>query len=763
MGGSMIQLLAYGAQDVYITGSPQVTYFKAIYKRYSNFAMEFYKNNINDAPNNGSTLRIPVTRYGDLIGQMFFELPVNMSILANYTTTGSTPDVCWLSERAFSSIELQIGNITIDKHYKHWWRIYSEVFMDNNTRNKYDKLTTCLAPSSTTTPQVVYLPLHFFFNRNPGLFIPLIALQFHEVNIIATCSPDYNTFFNTAIRPILWVNYVLLDADERRRFSSTPHEYLIEQVQHSKEVVPPNNGRIRVKLSNPVKELIWMYPNQATTYNSHWDYSVYPNFVELTNNPQVASTDPHKVGCPAFSANNIPWTEEGDIVYNTTPSNISPVFSYGYTLGDLFSGNYVNVNLKSNVISNNIPCFLITSSDAITYTLSNGSKTITNTIAALTTGAKSNASVLTDFTTKLQTSMTAITNTQLFPYVFANTIVSVPDSNQLITGLGKVMINISNIWHTTANLQYANVLTLSFGGAGATKLGYIASKVYSNTLATQRVQDAVTVYMYGFSNTTGAAYLTAANITSTNQINPGYSIGSGTLPSNYGTIPAAGVTLTSASSSLGIDLLSATGTYTRYTNVLPSVTMTISQLASNLQIGVSNILAQGSAGAPGTRVNQPTFANATVTVSSTDLSTTISGIVTPTTLVTSAPFILDDYNTTVNYNPTCSPAPLQSLKTYFNGQERFTHDAKFLNQMQPYYHNDGNPYPGIYCYSFGLKPGEYAPSGTCNFSRIDSFEIVPTMKPVPTGSVTNNNLQYLYAVNYNILRIQGGMAGLAFV
>jgi hypothetical protein len=102
--------------------------------------------------------------------------------------------------------------------------------------------------------------------------------------------------------------------------------------------------------------------------------------------------------------------------------------------------------------------------------------------------------------------------------------------------------------------------------------------------------------------------------------------------------------------------------------------------------------------------------------------------------------------------------PLHLFKVILNGQDRFKEQlGNYFNQVQPFYHHTGTPYPGIYVYSFALQPEEHQPTGTCNFSRIDNAQVSVQMK-------SNNaaTLQKLFAVNYNILRIQSGMGGLAF-
>jgi len=104
--------------------------------------------------------------------------------------------------------------------------------------------------------------------------------------------------------------------------------------------------------------------------------------------------------------------------------------------------------------------------------------------------------------------------------------------------------------------------------------------------------------------------------------------------------------------------------------------------------------------------------------------------------------------------------PLFQWKLILNGQDRMKEQfGKYFNQVQPFYHHTGNPYPGVYTYSFALHPEEHQPTGTCNFSRIDNAQVQVWLKG---ATADTTKVQKLFAVNYNILRIQSGMGGLAF-
>ena len=433
MAGGLMQLVAYGAQDVYLTGSPKVTFFQAVYKRHTNFAMENIEQVVNGTAANSARLSVTVARNGDLIGEMYLELTPGQTLVLQ--STNAAADANWIAERAVSDIELTIGGQRIDKHYQKWWRLYSELYLDEAKKLQYGKMTS--TTDTTADAGKVFLPLVFFFNRNPGLYLPLIALQYHEVRLDITLNGTYATYFDTnAVK--VWGNYVYLDTEERRRFAQKGHEYLIEQVQHTgvDTVTAAGTKQVRLSYNHPVKELVWCFSGTGTsaTFNDMWD---------------------------------------------TTS------------------------NLGANVVT--------------TYLAS-----------------------------------------------------------------------------AQANIAYAS----SLSEAGAPKM-----------------------------------------------------------------------------------VIGGTGDETPWLGEDGAVT------------------ADGPVG------------------------------------------------------------PLSTFKLILNGQDRFKEQSgKYFNQVQPFYHHSGNPYPGIYSYSFALKPEEHQPTGTCNFSRIDNAQVEVVQKS-DTSRTTN---MHMFAVNYNVLRIQSGMGGLAF-
>ena len=444
MAGGLMQLVAYGAQDVYLTGNPKVTFFQAVYKRHTNFAMENIEQVVNGSAANDGRLSVTIARNGDLVGNMYLEL-TPIAGLVTETSNGSSDDAVWCAERALKDVELTIGGQRIDKHYQKWWRIYSELYLDEAKKLQYGKMTS----TGQVAGGKVYLPLIFFFNRNPGLALPLIALQYHEVRLDFDLGSAYTSYFSTTA-PKVWANYIYLDTEERRRFAQKGHEYLIEQVQHTgvDSVEVGATKQIRLSYNHPVKSLNWCYTEETATSdgNSLWNFCT-----------------PGAINCSM----------------TTCVSNVA--------------------------------------------------------------------------------------------------------SDDILIGVEPLSF-------------------LSGGSVCAPKL------VVSSNISTIDRRE----------------WCEEGN----------------------------------------------------------------------------------STGVPGELMN----------------------------------------------------GPLSSFKVILNGQDRFKEqDGKYFNQIQPYNHNSGCPYPGIYTYSFALKPEDHQPTGTCNFSRIDNAQVSVAMK-----SGAESNSQHMFAVNYNVLRIQSGMGGLAF-
>ena len=287
MGGGLLQLVAYGAQDAYITGNPHITFWKVLYKRHTNFAMEAFRVNFTGSPQYGQRVVAVINRNADLMYKTYLEVQLPDT---------QTVDVKWsaaferrLGYQLLKKIEVEIGGQIIDTHYGEWLFLWENLTSGFDNSVKLDSMlggyiggTETTAVSCGGRPAILYIPLQFWFCRNPGLALPLIALQYHEVRINVTLSPA--TDLVTARTPgtttvsaaaallpqlkdmALYIDYIYLDVDERRRFAQQSHEYLIDQLQFGlQQTLTTASARIDLTLNHPVKELVWVFQDARKT------------------------------------------------------------------------------------------------------------------------------------------------------------------------------------------------------------------------------------------------------------------------------------------------------------------------------------------------------------------------------------------------------------------------------------------------------------------------------------------------------------------
>ncbi len=306
-----MQLVAYGAQDVYLTANPQVTFFKVVYRRHTNFAMEAIEQVFNGSATWGKRVTATISRNGDLIHRVYLQVT-----LPRVECGGSTSScfrwVNYVGHALIKSVEVEIGGQRIDKHYGDWLNIWNELTQEPGHQVGYDNMvgnTAALTGSglNITEATTLYIPLQFWFCRNPGLALPLIALQYHEVKIIIefrqkqdcyvaagdgcdgvcgsscgglapTCGQSYDDSvcvgdFQSAT---LFVDYIYLDTDERRRFAQVSHEYLIEQLQFTgDESITNTTAKINLNFNHPTKEIIWVTQRDAVTQRNANQWTNY--------------------------------------------------------------------------------------------------------------------------------------------------------------------------------------------------------------------------------------------------------------------------------------------------------------------------------------------------------------------------------------------------------------------------------------------------------------------------------------------------------
>ena len=305
-----MQLVAYGAQDVYLTGNPQITFWKVIYRRHTNFAMESIEQTFNGQADFGRRVQCTVSRNGDLAYRTYLQVTLPA------ISSDDSPCARWLDcpgEQLVSMVEVEIGGQRIDRQYGDWMHIWNQLTLTSEQAAGYNKMignttqltyltdatfadvaTACSAagvPEAVCAPRkalpetTLYVPLQFWFCRNPGLALPLIALQYHEVKINLELRPldeclyavedvsvaaagannkSSDAYSKSLVAASLFVDYIFLDTDERRRMAQNPHEYLIEQLQFTgDESIGSSSNKVKLNFNHPCKELVWVVQPDA--------------------------------------------------------------------------------------------------------------------------------------------------------------------------------------------------------------------------------------------------------------------------------------------------------------------------------------------------------------------------------------------------------------------------------------------------------------------------------------------------------------------
>ena len=293
MTGGLMQIVASGAQDVYLTGNPQITFFKVVYRRHTNFSLEsiqqFFRNDNN--LNFGKSTFSVLERKADLISGAVLQitLPALKQVQPGDNSSGNSTFVNWvdgIGNALINSLQVKIGGYTVDTQSGEWMDIYSQYNVSRDKRTAYNEMlgyANSTPPGTIATDEIILqIPLNFWF-CNPGLALPIEALQYHDVELYVTFSElanmivsdvpianpvDINNNIAKFVNCKLYIDYIYLDTEEKRRTAQTSHEYLIEQVQ----ILNPENiyandtsRKIDLFLKHPVKSLYWVISNNIYT------------------------------------------------------------------------------------------------------------------------------------------------------------------------------------------------------------------------------------------------------------------------------------------------------------------------------------------------------------------------------------------------------------------------------------------------------------------------------------------------------------------
>jgi hypothetical protein len=391
MGGGLMQLVAYGAQDVYLTGNPQITYFKVVYRRHTNFSMEAIEHTLGGNPDFGRKSTVTILRNGDLATRINLKVTVN-AVSLGLRDVNSRLQVAWLrrlGHALVNYVEVEIGGSRIDRQYGTWLDIWYELTHQFNQERGYramigdvDALTKLSPVTSTTASAVLpeytmYIPMQFWFNRNTGLAIPLIALQYHEVRLnfefnnvnslvcwSGSVAPDFKAF--SMKEASILVDYIYLDSEERRRFAQVGHEYLIEQVQFTgEESIGDNsttiiNYKTKLNFNHPCKELIWALKNGAFNGESTGNFnSTEGRFLTYTNEDAAWNSSALDYaaenlarGMISFNAPTLAGVTSYEILLDPTATKVEFINPDGTLKVNILYGSLATTNLNVWIIAN---------------------------------------------------------------------------------------------------------------------------------------------------------------------------------------------------------------------------------------------------------------------------------------------------------------------------------------------------------------------------------------------------------------------------
>ena len=627
-----MQLVAYGAQDVYLTGNPQITFFKVVYRRHTNFSMEAIQQTINGSSGGGGSGTVTISRNGDLVHKVY---------VVNNTASlpaAAAPAVVTDGQRIFDVVDLEIGGQLIDRQNWLWREIYLELTTPESKANGVKAMTYSGANGprgrhTMATQGDIVIPLHFWFCNNPGLALPLIALQYHEVKI----KINWGT---AGTGNQVWCDYIYLDTDERRRFAQVSHEYLIEQVQM--QAVVGGATTQKLNFNHPVKELIWTSPAGRTYQNARLTLNGHDRFA-TRNETYFQMTQPHQ------HHTSIPGT---NVEVFGRPVMVAPIVSL--------------------IVTHNLPA-------AVNNTIATLSQT-NLTVDALRVGDFRVGDIL-----KIARTGTNDNPPISFPTGIASTVLFRPvaaATDVVLTGVAGVTNLAPAHFAVTATV---NTLTISrtandsFADITDFPIGQKISLTLTSTNATD------------------------VNGTNTPAVNEIY----------FATVSATTVR-------------NPAGTQAGTLTIILANVFTGSGAAANKTI--TRIQGTGDARFRLHLINEEIHRENTVQIASISAARVLTFT---------------------------DPIPANLFTTLVNGETISVHTIGRIQDPLARCSAIANK---INCYSFALKPEEHQPSGTCNFSRIDTARL-------ETGNAINaaaDGALQIYAVNYNVLRIMSGMGGLAY-
>lgn len=265
--GGLIQLAAIGNSDVFLTGSPQITFWKMVFKRYTNFAIESIEQPFTGNPNFGSVSSVTLPKNtGDLIHKCHIQLTLSR------TDASTLKDKFGL--KLLKRVILSIDGMDIDSQTGEFMEYWNEYTLDDEKKVGYNEMIGNSASFNTHTYEefdnqtTVIIPLQLYFCKNPGLSLPIHALQYSEVKVKiefndkTVCLSNGMSSTITIDKCSLFVDYVYLDTEEKKAILQSAQEFLITQTQELSGNVSDSSqheGNVKLDFIHPIKELMWVF------------------------------------------------------------------------------------------------------------------------------------------------------------------------------------------------------------------------------------------------------------------------------------------------------------------------------------------------------------------------------------------------------------------------------------------------------------------------------------------------------------------------
>lgn len=302
MSGTLLQLAFPGEQDAYLTINPQITYFKSVHRRNTNFAIETIKGHFRGHANFGNRVEHTLEPHAHLIHKMYVHVKIKLD-----SPAVGFQWVPYAGLKLLKYVSITIGGIEIERHTNEWLYIWNQLTQTPSKQDAYDRMVGAVADNATE--KNFYIPLQFWFCKDAANALPLVALEHHDVKIMVhfekfdemfsfppNCKYDFNA--------CLLIDYIYLEIEEARRFVCAPKlEYLIHQVQTVSDTIIGNQKQIQLPFNHPCKELIWTL--QSNKPRSWIDYGLQLNDIASTNGNQTNTSN--ITTTPVFYGGSTPW------------------------------------------------------------------------------------------------------------------------------------------------------------------------------------------------------------------------------------------------------------------------------------------------------------------------------------------------------------------------------------------------------------------------------------------------------------------------